>query len=143
MEQRLSIITLGVSDVAKSRAFYVDGLGWKQAKASNESIIFLQLNGIALSLYQHEALAEDACVEANRSPFRGFALAYNTRSEADVDAQLAFAEKAGATITKPAQKAFWGGYSGCFQDPDGFIWEVAYNPYCTITDEGDLIIDKE
>ncbi|MEM6602694.1 MAG: VOC family protein, partial [Pseudomonadota bacterium] len=136
-----NIITLGVSDLQKSKAFYINGLGWKPAQASNDNIVFFQLNHIALTLYQHEALADDACIEANRSKFRGFSLAYNTRSEKEVDQTLAFAKKAGAQITKPAQKVFWGGYSGYFLDPDGFLWEVAYNPFCTITKDGDIILD--
>jgi catechol 2,3-dioxygenase-like lactoylglutathione lyase family enzyme len=140
MEQRVSIITLGVSDLQKFRAFYVYGLGWKQAEASNDSIIFVPLNGIALALYQHEALAEDACVPADRSSFRGFTLAYNTRSKEEVNDVLAFAKAAGATITKPAQDVFWGGYSGYFADPDGFLWEVAHNPFVEMTGDGNLLI---
>lgn len=136
MEQRLNIITLGVADLEKSRAFYLGGLGWTAAEAGGDEITFIQMNGVALSLYQHEALAKDAGVAADRSSFRGFSMAYNVRTRADVDATLHEAARAGATITKPAQDAFWGGYSGCFADPDGFIWEVAHNPFVTLDETG-------
>jgi hypothetical protein len=141
MEQRLSIVTLGVADLQAARRFYVDGLGWAPARASNDRIVFLPLNGIALALYQHEALAEDACVAADRSSFRGFSLAYNTRSRDEVDAVLRDARLAGGTIAKPAQDVFWGGYSGYFADPDGFLWEVAYNPFAAVAEDGSLVLD--
>lgn len=138
IERRLSIVTLGVADLEASRAFYVDGLGWTAAEASDERIVFMPLNGILLALYQHEALAEDAGVKADRSSFRGFTLAYNTRTREEVDAVLGFAESAGATIVRPAGEVFWGGYSGYFADPDDFLWEVAHDPFVTIDGQGNL-----
>lgn len=140
MEQRVSIIILGVADLDRSKQFYIDALGWTTASDSNESIVFIPLNGVVLALYQHEALAEDACVEADRSSFRGFSLAYNTRSRSEVDKTLDLAAAAGATVTKPAQDVFWGGYSGYFADPDGFLWEIAYNPHSEINEEGHLVL---
>jgi hypothetical protein len=127
----MTILTLGVSDLEKVRGFYLDGLGWKEASNSSEEITFIEMNGFILALYPHDALAADATVPEDRSQFRGFALAYNTRSRDEVEEVLAFAETAGAKIVKPAQEAFWGGYSGYFSDPDGFLWEVAYNPSLT------------
>ena len=128
MEQRMTILTLGVSDLRLARAFYLDGLGWEEASHSSEEISFIEMNGFLLALYPHHALAEDTTVPEDRSRFRGFSMAYNTRSRDEVEEVLAFAETAGAKIVKPAQEAFWGGYSGYFSDPDGFLWEVAYNP---------------
>ena len=119
MEQRVTLITLGVADLKRSISFYIDGLGWKAANQSNEEIIFIEMNGFHLSLFPHDALAKDANVLEDRSSFRGFSLAYNVSSRSEVDDVLAFAEKAGAKLIKPAQDAFWGGYSGYFSDPDG------------------------
>lgn len=145
MEQRLSIVTLGVADVARSRAFYEGGLGWRVSPASNERIVFIQLGGMALALYPHAALAEDAneepAAEGAAAPaFRGFTLAYNARDEAEVDAVLAQAVAVGARLAKPAARAFWGGYSGYFADPDGILWEVAHNPFVTIEPDGRLTL---
>ncbi len=138
MEQRLSIVTLGVEDIAASRAFY-EGLGWKASSASNDSVVFIKLGGISLGLYGREALAEDANVPAGEKPgFAGIALAHNARSEAEVDEILREAESVGATILKKAEKVFWGGYSGYFSDPDGYAWEVAYNPFFEINEKGEL-----
>jgi catechol 2,3-dioxygenase-like lactoylglutathione lyase family enzyme len=128
MEPRISIITLGVSDLQRSIRFYRDGLGLT-ADTSNENITFLKLRGTWLALYPREALAEDALVPAEGSGFRGFTLAHNVASKADVDRLLAVAVQAGAKLQKPAHDAFWGGYSGYFSDPDGFLWEVAWNPH--------------
>lgn len=125
MEQRLTLITLGVADLKQSAKFYLDGLGWKATQDSSEHIIFIQMNGFTLSLYPHDQLAADATVEEDRSNFRGFTLAYNVSNPSQVDRVLDFAKQAGAEITKPAQPAVWGGYSGYFSDPDGFLWEVA------------------
>lgn len=125
MEHRVTLITLGVSDLQRSARFYLDGLGWKATEDSSEHIIFIQMNGFLLSLYPHNKLAADATVLEDRSSFRGFTLAYNVSNPSQVDQILATAQKAGAKLTKPAQKASWGGYSGYFSDPDGFLWEVA------------------
>lgn len=137
MEQRVSIITLGVKDLSQSRQFY-ERLGWRSSSASNESIVFFQAGGMALALYPRTELAADARVEAEGSGFSAFTLAYNTRSSEEVDSLLVAAEKAGAKLQKPAQEAFWGGYSGYFCDPDGFLWEVAWNPFFQIAKDGSI-----
>ena len=129
MEPRLTLVTLGVANLERARKFYVDGLGLPMRPESQESVVFIGLQGMWLSLYSREALAEDAKVSAEGSGFRGITLAHNVRSKAEVDALLIQAESAGAKIIKPAQEVFWGGYSGYFSDPDGHLWEVAYNPH--------------
>lgn len=128
MNPRISMITLGVRDMAKAVAFYRDGLGFPQM-ASPPSVAFFTLNGTWLGLYGYDDLAEDAAVSPEGSGFNGFALAHNVHSAAEVDAVMALAEQAGATVTKPAQKTFWGGYSGYIKDPDGHLWEIAHNPF--------------
>lgn len=136
MEQRLSIVGLGVADVATATAFY-EKLGWSASPASNPSISFFQAGGVVVSLYERGALIEEAGVPdtASRgSP--GVTLACNLPSREDVDATLAGAEKAGATITAPAVERHWGGYSGYFTDPDGHAWEIAWNPYLTLDEDG-------
>ncbi|MEE3232642.1 MAG: VOC family protein [Candidatus Latescibacterota bacterium] len=125
MEQRLTLITLGVLDLKRSARFYLEGLGWEATQDSSKYIIFIKMNGFFLSLYPHDELASDATVQENRSSFRGFTLAYNVSYRSQVDEVLDFAKKAGAKIIKPGQIAKWGGYSGYFSDPDGFLWEVA------------------
>jgi catechol 2,3-dioxygenase-like lactoylglutathione lyase family enzyme len=137
MEQRLSLLTLGVADLERSRRFYEDGLGWRRGNAHPE-VVFFQLGGIVLALFARTALAADAGLEAEGSGFGGIVLAYNARSRAEVDAVLAEAEAAGARILKPAQDAFWGGYTGYFADPDGHPWEVAWNPQWTILEDGSV-----
>jgi catechol 2,3-dioxygenase-like lactoylglutathione lyase family enzyme len=137
MEQRISIVTLGVTDLARSREFYAR-LGWRRSSASNESIEFYQAGGVALALYPRADLAKDANVSARGQGFSGFTLAYNTHRREDVDAVLAEAVAAGARLLKPAQEAFWGGYSGYFSDLDGFAWEVAWNPFFVIGEDGSL-----
>jgi len=127
MEPRITLVTLGVSDLARSIRFYRDGLGLPQ-RATPESVAFFEMRGMWLSLYAREALAEDATVSPEGSGFRGFTLAHNVRSPEAVDLLLADAVAAGATLVKPGQKVFWGGYSGYFADPDGFLWEIAWNP---------------
>jgi catechol 2,3-dioxygenase-like lactoylglutathione lyase family enzyme len=137
VEQRLSLVTLGVSDLDRSRAFY-EQLGWRRAMREAEGVVFFQLGGMALSLYPIGDLAADACVPPDGSGFPRFALAYNARDRDEVDRVLAQAEAAGATISKHAQDAFWGGYSGYFADPDGFLWEVAWNPGFPIGADGGI-----
>lgn len=127
MDPRLTLVTLGVADLARASRFY-EALGWARSAYASEGVAFFQLGGLVLSLYPRAALAEDAGVPAEGSGFRGFALAHNTASRAETDAVLAEAVRAGATLVKPAQDAFWGGYSGYFADPDGALWEVAWNP---------------
>lgn len=136
MEQRISMVTLGVSDLERARRFYEDGLGWKRGNA-HEEVAFYQMGGMVLGLFGRDALARDANLPPETGTgFGGVALAYNVRSRDDVDAAMAEAKAAGATILKPAEDAFWGGYSGYFADPDGHLWEVAWNPFWTIADDG-------
>ena len=136
MEQRLSVVTLGVADLERSRRFY-EALGWKRGNR-NESVVFFQLNGIVLSLFSRRELAADAKLSAAGNGFGGITLAYNARTREEVDAVLAEAAAAGATILKPAEDVFWGGYSGYFADPDGHPWEVAWNPEWELTPEGNV-----
>jgi uncharacterized protein len=135
LEPRISIVTLGVADMAKARGFY-ERLGLVASPASQLSVTFFQMGGSVLSLYGRDALAEDAHVASAPKGFSGVTLAYNCRNEADVDATLAHAVACGATLIKPAQKVFWGGYSGYFSDLDGHLWEVAHNPFLPIDTEG-------
>ena len=127
MKPRISMITLGVSDLAAAIRFYEQGLGFPRMD-SPPSVAFFTLNGTWLGLYGRDALAEDAQVPAAGSGFAGVTLAHNVGSEAEVDAVIAQAVAAGATLVKPPQKVFWGGYSGYFKDLDGHLWEVAHNP---------------
>lgn len=128
MKPRISMITLGVKDLDVAVKFYETGLGLPRRESPPE-VAFFELNGSWLGLYGREELAEDATVSAEGSGFEGFALAHNLASEAEVDAAMAQAQAAGATVVKPPQKAFWGGYSGYFKDPDGHLWELAHNPF--------------
>lgn len=128
MEPRITLITLGVADLERAVRFYRDGLGWPRLSSPPE-IAFFDTAGTRLALFAREALAADAAVAAEGSGFRSFTLAHNVGSPAEVDAVLAAALAAGATLVKPAQKAEWGGYSGYFADPDGVLWEVAWNPH--------------
>ena len=137
MEPRVSLITLGVANVARARAFY-EALGWKASSASQDDVAFFQLGSIALGLYGRAALAEDAKVPDNPTGFSGVTLAQNQASEEAVDQLLDEASRAGARILKPAQRVFWGGYSGYFADPDGHIWEVAFNPGFRLEADGSL-----
>jgi catechol 2,3-dioxygenase-like lactoylglutathione lyase family enzyme len=128
MQPRISMITLGVSDLAASVEFYEKGLGFPRLE-SPPAVAFFTLNGTWLGLYGREALAEDAQVAAEGRGFGGFALAHNVSSEKEVDAVVAQAVKAGAVVTRKPQKVFWGGYSAYFKDPDGYLWEIAHNPF--------------
>ena len=129
MEQRITLITLGVADLQVSAGFYEKILGWKRSPMSSENIVFFDLNGVFLSLYERVALAEDATVDATGSGFKGFTLAHNLGSEAEVDNLINDLRTKDVTIVKEPQKVFWGGYSSYFADPDGNLWEVAFNPY--------------
>ena len=120
-------MTLGVADLARSRRFYEEGLGWTKNNAEEE-IVFYQLNGLILALWARPDLAKDANIEDAGATFSGMALAFNTRGHDEVDEILAEAAAAGGTILKPAQEVVWGGYSAYFADPDGHPWEVAWNP---------------
>ncbi len=134
-EPRVSLITLGVADVAASRRFY-EALGFVASSASQPTVAFFRVGGSALGLFSRASLAEDAHVDNSTPGFSGITLAYNCRSEADVDATFAHALACGATLKKRPEKVFWGGYSGYFADPDGHLWEVAYNPFAPLDAEG-------
>ncbi len=127
MEARISLITLGVADLERATRFYQDCLGLPRIETP-PSVTFFELGKTWLALWSRESLAADAGLAAEASGFRGFALAHNVRSPAEVDALLAHVATFGATITKPGQATDWGGYAGYFTDPDGFLWEVAHNP---------------
>jgi predicted lactoylglutathione lyase len=139
VEQRVSLITLGVAELNRSKEFY-ERLGWRRSMAKAEGIVFFQAGGMALALYPRSELAKDANITPDGNGFNGITLAYNTRSREEVDSVLAQAEAAGAKLLKSAQEAFWGGYSGYFSDPDGFLWEVAWNPFCPIAEDGSVRI---
>ncbi|MEW6426884.1 MAG: VOC family protein [Thermodesulfobacteriota bacterium] len=127
MKPRISMITLGVRDLAAAVEFYEKGLGFPRMESPPE-VAFFPLAGTWLGLYGREALAEDAGVPPAVQGFESFTLAHNVRSEAEVDEVMRQAAAAGATVTKPPQKVFWGGYCGYFKDPDGHLWEIACNP---------------
>jgi uncharacterized protein len=127
MEPRLSFVTLGVNDLPRATRFYGQGLGLRQLK-SLPSVSFFDLGRTRLALYPRELLAGDAGVPAQGSGFSGIALAHNVRSRAEADGLLSDAKRAGGRIVKPARDTEWGGYAGYFADPDGFLWEVAWNP---------------
>ena len=129
MEPRISLITLGVTDLERARRFYVEGLGLPVREGGDENVVFVQMGSQVIGLWGREALAADAGVSAEGEGFRAFSLAHNVESKEAVDAVLRQAVDAGATLLKPATEAFWGGYTGYFADPDGFLWEVAWNPF--------------
>jgi catechol 2,3-dioxygenase-like lactoylglutathione lyase family enzyme len=133
--QHLSLVTLGVADVAAARAFY-ERLGFRAAAFDSADVAFFDMNGTILGLFGREALAEDAAVSAAGSGFRAVSCAFNLDSEAAVDKALAHAAACGATIVQPARKVFWGGYSGYFSDPDGHLWEIAFNPFWPLDADG-------
>jgi hypothetical protein len=135
MEPRITIITLGVTDLERSTRFYAECLGLPQHPWEG-NIAFFATRGTMLALYPRAALAADANVAPAGAGFAGFTLAHNVGSPAAVDALLAHVETWGAPIVKSAQQADWGGYSGYFADPDGFLWEVAYNPLLALDDSG-------
>jgi catechol 2,3-dioxygenase-like lactoylglutathione lyase family enzyme len=138
VEQRLSLVTLGVSDIARARTFY-EALGWRGQEV--EETVFFQAGGLAITLWGRDKLADDAGVPAGApARFGGMTLAHNVRSPEEVDAILAAAAAAGATITRPAAKTFYGGYAGYFADPDGHLWEIAHNPGFTLEPDGSLTL---
>ena len=136
MKPRISMITLGVTDLRKSIEFYQSGLGFPKIDSPPE-VAFFNLNGSWLGLYNRVNLANDAMVSSEGSDFNNFALAHNVATEEEVDQVIGQALKAGATLAKKAQKASWGGYSGYFADPDGHLWEIAHNPFFWIGPEDD------
>ena len=138
MEQRLSLVTLGVSDLARSRAFY-EALGWRSDSKPEEGVVFFQSGSMVFALWSRDELAKDSAV-VDSGGWGGVTLAYNVGSPAEVDAFLAKARDAGAQIPRAGAETFWGGYSGVFLDPDGHPWEVAHNPFWTVRDNGDVAL---
>jgi uncharacterized protein len=134
MEQRVSLITIGVSDLARARAFY-EALGWQSGAAPADDVVFFQTGGSVLALWDRSSLAADSGV-SDPGGWGGVTLAHNVRSPAEVDEVVEQARAAGATIPREPAETFWGGYSGVFVDPDGHPWEVAHNPDWTIEDDG-------
>lgn len=139
MEQRLSLVTLGVADLARAVGFYA-ALGWEAGNDWRaQDVAFFQCGGMAVALWSRAELAADSAV-SDSGGWGGVTFAYNVRSAAEVDAALAAAEAAGATIGRPGAATFWGGYSGVFVDPDGHPWEVAHNPHWTVNEDGTITI---
>jgi predicted lactoylglutathione lyase len=135
----LSLVTLGVSDLARSIAFY-ETLGFRRKASKADGVGFFQAGAVIFAVWPAEELAKDANAGAAAAGFRGVALAWNCRSAAEVDAVIERARKAGASVPKPAQKTFWGGYAGYFADPDGHFWEVAHNPHWPLSDDSRLML---
>ena len=135
MRQTISFITLGVRDLARSRRFY-QALGWRESSGSQAAVAFYQVGSVAFALFGRDDLSDDATVSAQGSGFTGFTLAHNVATEAAVDATLAEAVAAGATLVRSGENAPWGGFRGYFADPDGFLWEVCYNPFFPLDADG-------
>lgn len=142
MQPRVTIIGLGVANLKASTAFYQEKFGWKLTNASNENISFFQLNGVLLSLYPREKLAEDATVNAKGTGFKGFTLAYNTRSKEEVDGIFADLASKDVKIIKQPEAVFWGGYSGYVADLDDNLWEIAFNPFLELDAEGNTVNEE-
>ena len=140
MEQRISLITLGVSDLARARRFYEDGLGWPKGNPEDEVAFYQLSNGLVLAVWSRDELAADARVADTGAMFSGITIAFNTRSHDEVDEVLASVEAAGGTVTKPAEEQVWGGDSGYFSDPDGHPWEVAFNPGWSMDEAGHVAL---
>ncbi|MCK9409502.1 MAG: VOC family protein [Bacteriovoracaceae bacterium] len=138
MEQRLTFITLGVGNLVVSRKFYQDTFGWEPEPNSGGDVVFFKLNGIVLSLFPREELAKDAGVSSQGSGFRSFSLAHNVRSEQEVDTLISELRSKGVSVMKEPQKAFWGGYTSYIADPDGNLWEIAYNPLMPLDKDGSV-----
>jgi predicted lactoylglutathione lyase len=137
MEPRVSLITLGVGDIARAKAFY-EQLGWLGQEV--QETVFIQAGGLALILWAREELTADAGITDDGGGYGGVALAHNVRSRREVDGIVAAAEAAGATVTKQPAETFYGGYAGWFRDPDGHVWEVAHNPGFTLEADGSLTL---
>ena len=141
MNQHLHLVTLGVKDFQMSKTFYTEILGWNPSGASDDDVAFFQAGGVVLAIYSREKLAEDALVSSAGSGFSGITLAYNASSESEVDEIISDLKSKGVTILKEPQKVFWGGYSSYFADPDGYCWELAYNPFFPFDEQGNLHLD--
>ncbi|WP_422373457.1 VOC family protein [Hoeflea sp.] len=142
LDSRMTLVTLGVADVAASTAFY-QRLGFRRSSASNDDVTFFHMNGTVLGLFGHEALAADADLEPGPAPaFRGVSLAHNLGSREEVDAAWAFAVECGAKPVKKPEEVFWGGYSGYFADPDGHLWELAHNPLAPLDENGHMVLPE-
>lgn len=138
MQQRVSLITLGVADIARSRAFY-EALDWTTSAEPESEIVFFQAGGMIVALWSRAQLATDTVVE-DTGGWGGITLAHNVGSPAEVDEVLAEAEATGARITRAGTDSFWGGYSGVFVDPDGHAWEIAHNPFWTLAEDGSVTL---
>jgi len=138
VEQRVSLITLGVSDLGRARAFY-EALGWTTRAAPDDDVVFFQAGGLVVALWGRDQLAEDTAVE-DSGGWGGITLAYNVREPAEADLVLEQARAAGARIVREGAETFWGGYSGVFVDPDGHAWEVAHNPHWRLDDDGSVTL---
>ena len=139
MRQTISFITLGVGDLAVSRAFYA-ALGWRESSGSQPEIAFFKAGSVVFGLFQRAALAADANVSPAGSGFSGFTLAHNVASQEEVDCLLGEAAALGASVVQPAGKVVWGGYRGYFADPDGFLWEVCWNPFFPLDAAGNVCL---
>jgi uncharacterized protein len=139
MEQRLSLITLGVTDLARARSFY-EALGWTTGAGLEDDVVFFEAGGMIVALWDRAKLAEDSRV-TDAGGWGGVTLAYNVRSPEEVDAVIAEARGAGATIGREPAETFWGGYSGVFIDPEGHPWEVAHNPRWTVAEDGSVSLN--
>lgn len=137
MEQRISLVTLGVTDLERARAFY-ESLGWRGQTV--QETVFFQAGGLGVVLWSREKLAADAGVDGGGADFGGIVLAHNVRTRGEVDAVLAAAAGAGGTVTRPAAETFYGGYAGCFRDLDGHLWEIAWNPGFPLGPDGAITI---
>ena len=138
MEQRLSLLTLGVRDLARARAFY-EAIGWVTRAAPDDDVVFFQCGGTIVALWDRARLAEDSGTD-DAGGWGGVTLAHNVRSPEDVDRVIADAEAAGATIPRHGAETFWGGYSGAFVDPEGHAWEVAHNPRWKLREDGSVVL---
>jgi predicted lactoylglutathione lyase len=137
MEPRVSLVTLGVADLARAKAFYA-ALGWQGQEV--QETVFVQAGPLAVVLWSRAKLAEDSGIEDDGGGFGGMALAQNVRSRDEVDAIVAAAAAAGASVTRPPAETFYGGYAGVFRDPDGHVWEIAHNPGFTLAEDGALVL---
>jgi predicted lactoylglutathione lyase len=138
MRQRLTLITLGVAELARARAFY-EALGWVTRAAPEDDVAFFEAGGVVVSLWSRESLAEDSGVE-DGGGWGGVTLAHNVGSQVEVDSVIEEARRAGARVAREPGETFWGGYAGVFVDPDGHPWEVAHNPHWTLTDDGAIVL---